>query len=153
MGRLLLYAVPTVIVLYSLIDAIQSRRDDVRLLPKWLWLIVILVVPLLGAFAWLYAGRPSRASATGSGSVDVRRGPIAPDDDPTFLRTLDDASWSQRMRQRRESDAPQQPAPPSPAPPASPTKSEPDTAVDDAAGTTDTSGSTDSSGTTDSADH
>jgi hypothetical protein len=150
MGRLLLYAVPTVIVLYSLIDALQSRRDDVRLLPKWLWLIVILVVPLLGAFAWLYAGRPSRESSAGSGSVDVRRGPIAPDDDPTFLRTLDDASWSQRMRQRRESDAPSQPAP---RPPAPPTSSAPDPTVDDAAGTTDTSGSTDSSGTTDSADH
>jgi hypothetical protein len=150
MGRLLLYAVPTVIVLYSLIDALQSRRDEVRLLPKWLWLIVILVVPLLGAFAWLYAGRPSRATLSGSGSVDVRRGPLAPDDDPTFLRTLDDASWSQRMRQRRESDVPQQPAP---RPPAPPTTSEPDTTVDDAAGSTDPSGSTDSSGTTDSADH
>jgi len=59
-GRFLLYAVPTVVVLYSLIDALQTRRDDVRSLPKWLWLIVILLVPLLGALAWLYAGRPPR---------------------------------------------------------------------------------------------
>jgi len=103
-GAFLLYAVPTVIVLYALIDALQSRRDDVRTLPKSLWLIVILVVPVLGALAWLYAGRPS-PGGTGADAVDIRRGPAAPDDDPAFLRTIDDATWSQRMRLRRERDA------------------------------------------------
>ena len=115
MGRFLLYAVPTVVVLYSLIDALQTRRDDVRSLPKWLWLIVILLVPLLGALAWLYAGRPPRRRAA-TDAVDVRRGPLAPDDDPAFLRTIDDATWSQRMRQRRERDTPPTPAP-APEPP------------------------------------
>jgi hypothetical protein len=114
-GRFLLYAVPTVIVLYALIDALQTRRDDVRSLPKWLWLIVILLVPLFGAIAWIYAGRPPRVRSLAD-SVDVRRGPVAPDDDPAFLRTLDDATWSQRMRQRRERGSSPE-VPPAPEPP------------------------------------
>lgn len=139
MGRFLLYVVPTVVVLYSLIDALQTRRDEVRTLPKWLWLLLILVVPLLGAVAWLYAGRPQ----SGRGAVDPldpRRGPVAPDDDPAFLRTLDDATWSQRMRQRRERGA-------APTPPVAPApEREP---VEDADGTDHAN----DSDTTDSADH
>jgi hypothetical protein len=49
------------------------------------WVLLILVVVLLGPLAWLATGRDRAAPATGSG---VPRGPVAPDDDPEFLRNL-----------------------------------------------------------------
>lgn len=131
MLRFLLYAVPAVIVLYALIDAILTPREEARLLPKWLWLVLVVIVPLAGALAWLLAGRPRSESVSG-GIVSRRPGPAAPDDDAAFLRTIDDATWSQRMRQRRES------TPPPPPPPAPEQQEHP--APDGQAGSADSAG-------------
>ncbi len=105
--RFLLYAIPFVVMLYAFIDCLQSPGALVRVLPKWLWLVVIVVVPLLGAIGWLLGGRPARASvdvAAASGSVfgRSRRAAVAPDDDPAFLRQLSDEEWQRKMRERRE---------------------------------------------------
>jgi hypothetical protein len=117
--RFLMYAVPVVVVLYAFIDALLSPGDDVRTLPKWLWLVVIVLIPLLGAIAWLLAGRPASGLADDGANPGRRRPPVAPDDDPAFLRTIDDATWSQRMRQRRAEKASGPPAmPAAPEPPA-----------------------------------
>ena len=51
-----------VLTLYCVIDAIQSDPGDIRNLPKWAWLLLILLVPVIGAVAWLVAGRPNRES-------------------------------------------------------------------------------------------
>jgi hypothetical protein len=114
MARFLLYAIPVVFILYCLIDALQSRRATVRMLPKWLWLVVIMLIPVLGAAAWLIWGRPPRvlyaapSSGTSPGLLSAfrSRGPAAPDDDPAFLRQLDDEAWSRKMRERREGTEP-----------------------------------------------
>ena len=102
MGRFLLFAIAFVVVLYALIDVLVSRGDDVRSLPKPLWVLVVLVLPVLGAAGWFVWGRP-RLLGDGGGLAPGRgRGPVAPDDDPAFLRQIDDVTWSERMRQRRE---------------------------------------------------
>ena len=113
MARFLLYAIPVVVVLYALIDCILIPRALARSLPKWVWLIVIVLVPFFGAVAWLIAGRPRReASVTGTsgavGRIVPRRnaGPVAPDDDPKFLRKLADDEWTRKMRDRREGTTP-----------------------------------------------
>ena len=111
MLRFLLYAVPVVVTLYGLIDCILIPAALARSLPKWVWLIVIVLVPFFGAVAWLLTGRPSRdqvATGAPSGRAPSRRGsgPVAPDDDPTFLRKLADDEWSRRMRDRREGPTP-----------------------------------------------
>ena len=105
--RFLLYAIPFVVMLYAFIDCLHSPGVLVRVLPKWLWLVVIVVVPLLGAIGWLLGGRPARASvdvAAASGSVfgRSRRAAVAPDDDPAFLRQLSDEEGQRKMRERRE---------------------------------------------------
>lgn len=46
---------------------------------------------------WLLLGRPWPES----GGFFRKRGPVAPDDDPRFLRKLDDDVWSKKMRKRR----------------------------------------------------
>ena len=113
MARFLMYAIPVVVVLYALIDCILIPGALARSLPKWVWLIVIVLVPFFGAVAWLIAGRlAARAPVSGGtsavGRIVPRRnaGPVAPDDDPKFLRKLADDEWSRKMRDRREGTTP-----------------------------------------------
>ena len=117
------------LLIYCLIDAIQTPTDKVRNLPKVGWILLIIFFPLVGAIAWLVAGRPSRSvvGPTGPTAGGGRRGPLAPDDDPEFLaqlrsvdreqeRTLD--SWEadlrrreDELRRRRTEDDPPTPGP------------------------------------------
>jgi hypothetical protein len=107
MARFLLYAVPVVVTLYAFIDCVLIPGAVARTLPKWVWLVVIVLVPFFGAVAWLLAGRPAREAAAVPGGPVARilprrsRGPVAPDDDPTFLRKLADEEWTRKMRDRR----------------------------------------------------
>jgi hypothetical protein len=106
MGRFLLYAIPFVVMLYAFIDCVQTPGVLARVLPKWLWIVVIVVVPLIGAVGWLLGGRPPRAAVHVGASAPSpgrgRRAPVAPDDDPAFLRQLSDEEWQRKMRERRE---------------------------------------------------
>ena len=58
----MLRVLPTLIelglLLYCLIDCIQAPEGTVRNLPKWAWIILIILVPLIGPLAYLFAGRP-----------------------------------------------------------------------------------------------
>jgi len=111
-ARFLLYAVPAVVMLYALIDCLQTPRGLERTLPKWLWLVVIILVPLLGAIAWLIWGRAPREAygasepVVGPRRLGRGRAPAAPDDDPSFLRRLDDEAWQRKMRERRDGQSP-----------------------------------------------
>ena len=84
MARVLFIILTIGIQLYGLIDCAQREDSDVRSLPRWGWLIIIVLVPTLGAVAYLIAGRPKRP---GGGTKKPKR-TIAPDDDPDFLRGL-----------------------------------------------------------------
>ena len=70
-------------MVYALIDASQADARRVKLMPRWLWFAAIIGLPGLGALAWLFLGRPGRPQLPGG-----PRRPIAPDDDPDFLRGL-----------------------------------------------------------------
>jgi hypothetical protein len=103
--RFLLYAVPLVVVLYAFIDVAFTPGALMRTLPKAVWFLVVVLIPLVGALAWFFLGRPSAVPASGGGGLTAavrRRGPVAPDDDPRFLRSLEDDAWARRMRERRE---------------------------------------------------
>lgn len=82
-----------------IVDVVRAPARHVRSLPKWLWLAVVIVLPLVGGVLWWIFGRP----AYGGGRS--RRGPIAPDDDPRALKEIGDQAWSERMRRRREGEA------------------------------------------------
>lgn len=83
--------------IYCIIDVLRTRSGETRSLPRWLWLILVIVVPILGGVLWLILGRVWNVPGAGR----RRRGPVAPDDDPAFLKKLGDDAWSRRMRQRR----------------------------------------------------
>jgi len=103
MNRFVPIAIAFVVVLYAFIDVLQSRGSDVRTFPRWVWALVVVLLPVLGAIGWFILGRPRRAAA--GGGPGRRRGPVAPDDDPAFLRELQDKAWSERMKKRRERPA------------------------------------------------
>lgn len=83
-----------------IIDVLRTPRAEVRSLPKPLWLLIVILVPIVGGVLWWLFGR----SRSAGGSRWGRRAPSAPDDDPTFLKQLDDDAWSERMRRRREGE-------------------------------------------------
>jgi hypothetical protein len=74
-----------VLAIYCLVQLAQARSDLVRTLPRWAWALLIVLLPLLGSVAWLFVGRPQGPPRPNP----PRRGrPVAPDDDPDFLRGL-----------------------------------------------------------------
>ena len=115
MGKFVLAVAVLALYIYAMLDLMRAPSAEVRLLPKWLWAIVVLCIFLLGPLTWLLLGRPraeyppSGGDGGGGGSGGRGpgpRGPIAPDDDPDFLRRIDEQSWSSRMeRLRRERDS------------------------------------------------
>jgi hypothetical protein len=78
--------VTLVLLVYAVVDLTRTPGAQVRTLPKPLWYLVLVGLPLLGAVAWLLAGRPRRGGAAEAPTPPVR--PIAPDDDEDFLREL-----------------------------------------------------------------
>ena len=97
MGRAILIigaaALAVGVIVYSLIECVRTDRAATRALPKGGWIAVIILLPLLGALLWLFLGRPQGSPDDGR---PVR--PQGPDDDPQFLRTIDE-------RRRRQEQA------------------------------------------------
>ncbi len=82
MPRVLLVLVIVAITVYALVEAAQAHPNRVRLMPRWLWMVAIVALPILGPVGWFALGRPH------GGIGPAGRRPIAPDDDPDFLRRL-----------------------------------------------------------------
>ncbi len=114
MGRFILVLAIITLYIYALIDVWRAPSGEVRILPKWLWMVVVILVFIAGPVLWLVLGRPKAqyppAGGDGGGGSSGRRpgprGPVAPDDDPEFLKRIDEQSWASRMeRLRREREA------------------------------------------------
>ncbi|MCX5131638.1 PLD nuclease N-terminal domain-containing protein [Streptomyces sp. NBC_00340] len=80
--------------IYAFIDCLNTPEEEVKGLPKVVWVIIILLFGevLVGPVAWLVAGRNRRGPAGGVGSSEGSRGQrarfVAPDDNPEFLNSL-----------------------------------------------------------------
>lgn len=77
--------VPVIVValdIFSIIDIITIDERRVRGLPKFLWVAIVVFLPLVGVILWFTIGRARDAGGRGE------RRTIAPDDDPNFLRNL-----------------------------------------------------------------
>lgn len=102
MGKALIIVVVVVLSVYSLFDVIAQPKIRVRLLPKVVWVVVVLI-PVLGPIAWLALGRPRFSRPSGSGR---RPRVVGPDDDPDFLWKID---RRKRPRKGPDSDPGEQP--------------------------------------------
>jgi len=69
--------------IFSIIDVVLTPVERVRALKKWIWIVLILVLPIIGGLLWFIIGKDRAAG----GRTEPRT--IAPDDDPSFLEQLD----------------------------------------------------------------
>lgn len=99
MLRVALVLLGLAVYIWFIVDVIRTPGSTVRTLPKFVWLLIVILLPIIGGVLWLLAGRP-RSERRGR----RKRGPVAPDDDPAFLRQIGDDAWAERMKRRRESD-------------------------------------------------
>ena len=51
------------LTLYTLLDAVRTPAHEARTLPKWLWVLVTLLFPVVGPLMWLILGRPKALPA------------------------------------------------------------------------------------------
>jgi Phospholipase_D-nuclease N-terminal len=88
------------LLVVALIDCLSVEEYSIRALPRVAWVFIILLFSPIGAIAWFIAGRPARPVRLSNGSTwrpgsgfpedqrPRRQGPLAPDDDPAFLKNL-----------------------------------------------------------------
>lgn len=109
MLRALPVVAAVVLLVYCLIDCIQADERRVRNLPRLLWLVVIIAVPIVGPVAWLVAGRPQWQVPWRAPQQPTR--PVAPDDDQEFLASIRAsdtcheemlAEWEAQLREREQ---------------------------------------------------
>lgn len=92
--RVALAVAVLVIFVYGLVDVIRTDARLTRGISKPAWIVVMIVLPVLGAILWMLMGRPRGGSAR----PQAYRHPTAPDDDPDFLRNLE-------VRRRNQAEA------------------------------------------------
>jgi len=92
--RVVLAVAVLVIFVYGLVDVIRTDGRLTRGISKPAWIVVMIVLPVLGAILWLLIGRPRDSAPV----RQTRSHPTAPDDDPDFLRNLE-------MRRRKQAEA------------------------------------------------
>lgn len=66
------------LILYALVDAAMSDASRARGVSKPVWVVLIVVLPVIGAVLWLTIGK-------GRGPAPTKQ--TAPDDDPRFTGT------------------------------------------------------------------
>jgi hypothetical protein len=116
-GGGVLALVEVVLLVYCVLNIITTPDAEVRNLPKLLWLVLVVVLPLVGGIAWLIAGRPQgpARSMPYKGNQGVppmydrpgRATAFRPEDDEAFLRTLRERAEQQRRgaeQQRRAAE-------------------------------------------------
>lgn len=90
MGKALVVVFAVALLVYAVFDLIATPRHRVQALPKWLWLVVVVLVPFIGPIAWLLLGSQREGPAPRGPGQAPRwpRGPLGPDDDPDYLGKL-----------------------------------------------------------------
>lgn len=89
------------LAIYALVDCAQRPSYQLRTLPKPIWLLLIVLLPLLGSLAYLLLGRDpgGLGYAIAKGPRDA---PSGPDDDEAYLRSLRERAQQQRDEYRRQ---------------------------------------------------
>jgi len=95
------------LLVYCVLDVVRTPVQQVRTLPKPLWLFLCFIPPVIGPICWLLFGRPQYATGSGlpyKGNPGIppeydrpgRAVPQSPDDDEAFLQGLRDRAEAQR---------------------------------------------------------
>lgn len=108
--------------IWALLDCIATDAAMCRNLPKPMWIILVLILPDIGALVWLLLGRPEKASwRPGSTDYATPRRPVGVEDSPRYSASpsISDRRSEELNRElerwEREQNEREQPAIPSPA--------------------------------------
>jgi hypothetical protein len=71
--------------IFALIDCISIYDSRIKTLNKLAWVFIIILLPVLGPILWLTLGKDRGDPAKSPARFRDER-PVAPDDDPVFLR-------------------------------------------------------------------
>jgi hypothetical protein len=95
--------------IWAFIDCLTTPEQEVKHMPKVVWVIIVLLFPLVGSIAWLAIGKQRGGLATVRSTAGRQ---VAPDDNPEFLASLKkdqsdrDAEllkqWEADLRRREE---------------------------------------------------
>lgn len=102
--------------IFCIVEVITTAEADCRNLPKFWWLLIVIVLPTIGSLAWLIGGRPgvgrrpaeARFASGGrsSGVPDYERPRLvkaeSADADAEFLRQCRERAEEQRRRYREQ---------------------------------------------------
>ncbi|MFE3328618.1 PLD nuclease N-terminal domain-containing protein [Streptomyces sp. NPDC059176] len=115
MLRYLPFILILALTIYAFIDCLNTSEDEVKHLPKVVWVIIILLFSIVGPVVWLAAGKARRGAAGGAAPAPWQRNRrtawVAPDDNPEFLASLKDRKdkdeellkdWEADLRRREE---------------------------------------------------
>lgn len=95
---LFIFAVWLLFTVFVTVFAASAKKNEVRNLPKWAWIVICLFIPIIGGLLYLVLGRPVGGPKNRFGRTKI----VAPDDDPSFLRDL-----SEKLdKQKPESEEP-----------------------------------------------
>lgn len=103
------YIVAVVLAIYAVVDCLRTPTDELPgRLPKFLWLLLIILLTIIGPIAWLVVSWAARAEKQSSdGRVQIPRNPleifnrgqemelqpemkeVPPDENPDFLFALE----------------------------------------------------------------
>lgn len=103
--RVFALAALVVFTVFVAVFAGSANKQDVRGLPRWVWVLLILVATPIGGLLYLIFGRPivGSAGSTPSGS-NRKTAPVAPDDDAAFLRRLEEEMRRDREKRRKNGE-------------------------------------------------
>ncbi|RYJ04766.1 MAG: hypothetical protein EON52_15080 [Actinomycetales bacterium] len=85
MGKALLLVFAVVLLVYAFFDLVATPASRVKVLPKPLWFLVVVLVPFVGPLLWVAAGQQRHRPGPGGRPNPRSQGP---DDDPDYLRGL-----------------------------------------------------------------
>jgi len=88
MLRALVVLLAVGLAVYAVLDVLRSRDEEISVLGRTAWVVISVVLPVLGPVLWITVGRQRAGGGGGGGGGTRPRGPVGPDDDPSFLRDL-----------------------------------------------------------------
>lgn len=101
MARILLVVAVLAVTIYALTDwAMRSRTASPGRVNRWVWLAVIVFLPLVGPLAWIITGLVTRAEAARQPAETEMPAELRPDDNPDAISDLADRLARRQKRTR-----------------------------------------------------